>query len=816
MRKLIFSAFFFIPILTCIWFVTTSFFFGNIGFKVDKTQSGLLISKISKPITSVASKDKIISIHGLSYSEFLGFAVIKPLISQKGTITIVRNYIKKTLFIETVPFTFLTMFEKVWPQLMLIVVFLTLGSTALFKAPPSPQVTLFFLMLCSLSSSIAMTIPSALAILSPFVYSCSFIGLAISNWISFGLWLHFAFRFPATRDIVLKRKWIPLLIYLLPTITTIGLSLYLAGLTPEFFGFAQRFRNIYLPFIIIVVFIKHAVDFKNIESREEKNQIKLPLIAYWLTFSPYLFLYLLPNLLIDHPFVPFKIALFGFFILPMAYFAGIIRYKLFNIDQIISRTMAYFIIIILLSIVYSVLIAGLKKWFFGDRILSMELFLFFLILVNIVFHPVILKLDGLIKKLFFKTDSISPKTMYGFSEKISRTLLLSELINIIIYELPQSINIKSIAMMTIEKEQFTIFPNNLQFGTIEWRKSRIINQFRNSPLASLSFYQTVENNELKSELRALQRVGFPLLLPLNGSKTLLALLFIGGKKNSRLFSEQDIHLLASFANQAAIALENSIHHESLIESKQQLEKMFDEKIQAEKMATIGEMTSILAHELKNPLGIIHSSAQYLIKGKQSKSVTKEMLHYITNEVEHLNQSINSILKLARQKKPEFKKHDIKKRLAQLIQQWLYSDDHKADVKFDINIPESLPSIYADFNQLSQVLLNLVRNSEEMMGKGGKIKIKLKQDNNILQIRIIDNGPGILKDNLDKIFNNFFTTKKHGIGLGLGACEQIIQAHNGTISLKNIIYGGVEATIRLPIKPIATIAPPNLREAINEA
>ncbi len=319
-RKLILTAFFAVPILACIWFITASFIIGNTGFKTTKTQNGLLISKITKPVNSVNLKDKIISIHGLSYSEFLGFAVLRPGIRKKGTITVLRDSNKKYLLIKTKPFTFLTMLERIWPQLMLIVVFLTLGSIALYRAPPTPLVTLFFLMLCSLSGSLAMTIPSSLALLSPLVFSSAFLAHAAFNWISFGLWLHFALRFPYSRDMLQHKWWIPLCIYLLPALTTIGGSLYMAGLTPQFFSFVQRFRNLYLPFIIIGVFIKHAVDYKQLHTQQEKNQIKLPLIAYWLTFTPYLFFYLLPNLLIDQPLISFKIAMFAFFILPVAYF----------------------------------------------------------------------------------------------------------------------------------------------------------------------------------------------------------------------------------------------------------------------------------------------------------------------------------------------------------------------------------------------------------------------------------------------------------------------------------------------------------------
>ncbi len=843
MRKLLLISFFSFPIIMTVFLVHAVFLQGNTGLKMDKTQNGLLVSGVTQLINSAQKNDIIISMHGLSYHEFLGFSATEPFTKkiiaikhkadQPGTMTILRDSQKVVLPIKTIAFTTASLFKILWPQVLLMAVFLSLGTTGLLRAPPSPQATLFFLMLCSLSTSLAMTIPSSTGLLSPFPYSLAFIIHAAANWVSFGLWVHFALRFPASRDFILHRPWIPFVIYFLPGVTTIGVSLYAAGITFEFWGWVQRLRNFYIPFIIIGVFVKHAFDYKFANTRQEKNQVKFPLIGYWLTFSPYLFLYLLPNLLLDSPLIPFRTVIFAFFILPVAYLAGILWYQALNIDKVISKTVAYFITIIALAILYSLFLAILKKYFFGEQILSKELFLFFLIFVNLIFHPVVLSLDHLIKKLVFKYETISAKTMHGFSNIIASNLHLPDLVHTIVNELPKAININSAAVMTFEKKRSRLFPEHLRFGSNPWVKSSLARMFRHQQIEYLAEDHLPDNfskhstdypsdhssaslrqdKNIEKEFKEIQNAGFCLVLPLKGPQSLLGLLLLGSKKSGAVFEKEDIHLLASFANQAAIALENAISHESLIKSKHQLEKMFDKKVQSEKMAAIGEMTSMLAHELKNPLGIIHSSAQYLLEGKQSKIVTKEMLQYITNEVDHLNLSINSILKLARQKTPEFERINLVERISQLLDQWQRSQDHNPEIQIDMDIAHSLPEIYADFRQLAQVLLNLIRNSEEMMEKEGRIMLKAWPDNNFIQIQVIDEGPGIPENILDKVFNNFFTTKEDGLGLGLAACRQIVHAHNGTISLKNRAGSGVTAFIRLPVKPLTTIGKPHYNAAV---
>jgi hypothetical protein len=292
---------------------------------------------------------------------------------------------------------------------------------------------------------------------------------------------------------------------------------------------------------------------------------------------------------------------------------------------------------------------------------------------------------------------------------------------------------------------------------------------------------------------------------LKSTLSLPGLLLIGPRKDGRFFREDDILVLSSFANQAAIALENAGRYETLIESKKQLETLFNQKVHREKMAVIGEMSTMLAHELKNPLGIIHSSAQYLEKGKQSEEVKKEMLHYIMDEVEHLSVTIISLLGLAKQRPPVFKQIDLNTELPRLVDRWGLINRHNPKIQLEYKNQDYLPSIYGDLRQLTQVFHNLINNSEDMMKDGGKIIISAFQTGEGIKISLQDTGPGIKKEDMDKVFNNFFTTKEKGLGLGLVICKQIISAHNGTISLENQEKTGLKVTIYLPLKPLATAA-----------
>ena len=148
--------------------------------------------------------------------------------------------------------------------------------------------------------------------------------------------------------------------------------------------------------------------------------------------------------------------------------------------------------------------------------------------------------------------------------------------------------------------------------------------------------------------------------------------------------------------------ENAKRYETLIASKKEIEVLFRERVQQEKMAMLGEMTAMIAHELKNPLGVISSSAQYLAKGGQSQEVQEEIIQYILDEAQHLNVSMNNLLGLAKQRPPRFEQVNLSRELSGFVQRWLQNDDHNQHVKIEVQIERYLPPLYADLDRKSVV------------------------------------------------------------------------------------------------------------------
>ncbi len=791
-----------VPATAVILFLASALYQGDVGFKVDKTQRGLFVSRILSSINPVQKGDRIVAIQAVPYQRVLGYLLFPCARENKLTVTVERNGTRFTTVVHTIPLSLLQAARLAWPQLILIVSLLTLAVTVRFRTPNTVQARLFFLMLCGLATSTAATLASCVAILNPLVISLSFLLLTTSNWFSFSTLLHFALRFPADYDLLQDHWWPVFLIYLLPPAITLAISLQVGGISPDFWGWLQRTRNIFLPVILAIAFAKEWRDYQ-ITDTHGRKRFKLLLLTYWISFGPYLFLYLLPVIFFDQPLVSFRIVTVCFLVLPFAYLYGLVRYRLFDADRLLSRFISYAMLAGIVLLFYSLFLVVVKRWLFGNRMLSEELFLIFFVGSVLAFHPIQKRMERIVRRLFFRYRPVPAELMHRFSDKITGLLSLSDIVRAMVEELPRKINVDLAAIMLLGEKHSRLFPENLRFGSSPWPGSKLVAMLRQGRLPYVQTDRGISNREPERELREIREAGFSLVLPMRTATGMSGLLFIGFRKDGRRFSSEDIHLMAALANQGAIALENAKRHESLLESKQQLEQLFNERVQQEKMALVGEMTSMVAHELKNPLGIIHSSAQYLADSVRPPEVQKEMLRYIVDEVRHLNASIESLLGMARQPPPRFSRVDLAVELPELVRLWIRSSDHNPRIHVWCQFDQYLEPFYADLHQLRQVLFNLIRNSEEMMPDGGEVILAAESNEDRMVIMVMDNGPGIRQEDRENLFKSFFTTKKGGLGLGLVVCRQIIKAHNGSIELIGRPEGGTTARIELPLKPLAT-------------
>lgn len=228
-------------------------------------------------------------------------------------------------------------------------------------------------------------------------------------------------------------------------------------------------------------------------------------------------------------------------------------------------------------------------------------------------------------------------------------------------------------------------------------------------------------------------------------------------------------------------------------------KELQEKVRrAERMASLGRLAAGVAHEIRNPLGSIRGFAQYFKNRFDQNTEDQKYASIMIKEVDRLNRVISELLDFARPAEPDFKEEDIKEILEHSLK--LVESDTK-NVNISLDVEEGLEKIKADRDQLTQAFLNIFLNSVDAMENHGKISIsarKMKERDQI-EIRISDNGRGIAKENLSKLFDPFFTTRKDGTGLGLAIVHKIVENHKGEIEVKSEEDKGTTFSIFLPLK-----------------
>jgi signal transduction histidine kinase len=218
---------------------------------------------------------------------------------------------------------------------------------------------------------------------------------------------------------------------------------------------------------------------------------------------------------------------------------------------------------------------------------------------------------------------------------------------------------------------------------------------------------------------------------------------------------------------------------------------------AEHFATLGELATGLAHEIRNPLagiaGVIEIVGRDLPPNSPARSVIKDA----KEEAMQINRILTELLETARPKPPQFQVKDIAGTAEHAVM-FARQQAITKRIMIELNNHETIPPVDHDPNQINQVLLNLLLNAIQAMDKPGAIHVSLRQDHESALITVADEGKGILPENLSNIFRPFFTTKGHGTGLGLSLARRIVEAHGGSIGVRSEVGKGTQFEVRLPM------------------
>lgn len=260
----------------------------------------------------------------------------------------------------------------------------------------------------------------------------------------------------------------------------------------------------------------------------------------------------------------------------------------------------------------------------------------------------------------------------------------------------------------------------------------------------------------------------------------------------------NVELLSTFANHAAIAIENAEAYRNLGEKIQQLSDMQERLIRSERLAVIGNMAAYIAHEIRNPLVTVGGFARAMLRIPYDEKQAQKSAGIIVEEVNRLEKILANIMDFSRPVEPVkeiCQINEILENTCVLMEPYIKNTNVHLIKKYGTLIPE----ITADKTQIKQVFLNLIKNAVESMPGGGLLTIETTVKNDSVNVNITDTGKGISADNLQNIFVPFFTTKVEGTGVGLAVSQKIVEDHGGHIHVKSVLQEGTTFSIFLPMK-----------------
>jgi signal transduction histidine kinase len=239
-------------------------------------------------------------------------------------------------------------------------------------------------------------------------------------------------------------------------------------------------------------------------------------------------------------------------------------------------------------------------------------------------------------------------------------------------------------------------------------------------------------------------------------------------------------------------------------------KEMEDRIQlAERISSLGHLAAGVAHEIRNPLNAIGMGLQRLKREflPPDESKREEYISFtelILKEIRRVNSIIEQFLTLSRPFQLNLKESSLQDLLNRLVT--LFQEEASSlGIRLQSEIPLDLPLLAIDPEKLTQALINIMKNGLQAMGLGGILRVEARSLKDRVEVTISDSGSGISPEQMEKIFNYYYTTKEKGVGLGLPISHRIIEAHGGQLKMESRVGVGTKVTVTLPVEKKDNVA-----------
>ncbi|NOT23456.1 MAG: GAF domain-containing protein [Nitrospiraceae bacterium] len=584
---------------------------------------------------------------------------------------------------------------------------------------------------------------------------------------------------------------------------------FVAGVHQYWWGYFPQWGPASVPFFALffsymaVAFTDYVRAYGTVTTPIKRQQIRFVLIAFVIAYLGSVdFVPALGYALYPFGYVPI-------FLLTIIVTIAILRYQLLDAALFVSLSATY-LPLVPFTLALVLLANGLSDLspaaLTGTLVAATATFT----VLYVTFQP---RLQSALNKALFPGRHDAYNTLARFSQTMVTNLDLANLQNEIVRALQHVMGIEKISLFLLEKEdgryglKASYGIDKAQANAIQLTSHESFSGFlveHNQPIIKEELQHGLlgKDEALTAALvEVLTKMDSEVCLPLVNKARLIGFVNLGHKPLLAIYSLDEIKLLGSLANNAAIALDNAMLYEDWKRSQLLIRR-------TDRLRSLETIAGGFAHEIRNPLTSIKTFIQLAPLRRDDAEFMDSFSPVVADDLARIERLIEEILDYARYMKPKFSLES----LNEIVSSCLHFIEVKANslgVSIEKHLAEQLTPIVLDRQQIKQVLMNLVLNAIDAMKTGGRLSVATRDITRLdgtqwIQIEISDTGSGITPEDLPHIFDPFFTTKhdsaEHaGTGLGLSIVHQIIQEHTGTIEAQSTVGQGTVFIITLPHK-----------------
>ncbi len=466
------------------------------------------------------------------------------------------------------------------------------------------------------------------------------------------------------------------------------------------------------------------------------------------------------------------------------FFAAIMQYKIFRLSRLITGSMTYTILSSLVLTVYFLVIRGLSNSL--GKLFHINSFLFdalLILILIILIRPLEARIEKLIDRLLYKNIYRYRKNFLVFSRELLKYFSTDRLFQEVRKFLKENFFVDTVYIFYKDEGEpvYRLWKKTTDRSPGFSLQDYLI-EYLSRQKTSVEFYDMDHDRLTREQLEFLTKLHISIILPLFYEKELVSFILIPEKNNKKTFTHEEIEILTIFSNEIANALVRNRTIEKIREQERERSRM-------ERLAAIGELTAGVAHEIRNPLNTISTSAETLLYKELEEEDKNELLQFILEESQRLNHILSDFLKLSKIRNIHPEETDI----GDLLRDLSYEAERRNEGKAEVRLVHELrdPVVMLDKDLVYQVLLNLVINALDAIrvrqqkepDYRGSLSVRIRENDHDLLFIIEDDGQSIPPEVRERIFNPFYTTKKDGTGLGLSISSNLVKNMGGTLTLE---------------------------------